>query len=107
MTFMWVSIFITKTGNTWKYLIDTTACPKKIWPLDMFEHNSLENKYFTLSFGWDIDDQHRRDQTKCGPILIITGKVIDVVGTNVKVQFFDLCWLFGNGIWIILYSTYN
>ena len=43
-----------------------------------FEHNSLENKYLTLSFGWDIDDQHRRDQTKFGLMLIITGNVIDV-----------------------------
>ena len=34
--------------------------PERFDPLDIFEHNSLENKYF----GWDIDDQHRRDQAK-------------------------------------------
>ena len=48
--------------------IVSTACPRKIWPLDIFEHNSLENKYFTLSFGWDIDDQYRCDQTSIGVI---------------------------------------
>ena len=36
--------------------------------IDIFEHNSLENKYFNLSFGWDINDQHRRDQAKFGLI---------------------------------------
>ena len=45
---------------------------------DIFGHNYLENKYCTLSFGWDIGDQHGRDQTKFGLIMIITGNVIDI-----------------------------
>ena len=48
-------------------------------PQKAFEHNSLENKYLTLSLGWDIVDQHRRGQAKFELMLIITG----VIGSDV------------------------
>ena len=79
---------------------------KDLTPRDFcFEHNSLENKYFTLSFGWDIDDQHRRNQTKFRLILIIIGNVIDVQMSKSK---FSVCagyLAMGNGLFCVLHKT--
>ena len=79
--------------------------PERFDPQTLFEHNSLENKYFILFVGWDIYDQHRRDQTKFGLILIITGNVIDVPISKSNLSVCAGYLAMGNGLFCINSKT--